>query len=113
MDATLMPEHIVKVGISLFGGPGRDRTDDLFHAISLNAVYARDWEEHSAMLRGSVHAGLAVIHCLLPMPTRHHATGSRLDRDGSVMTQTTTRVLERSQRPTLGLVLALIDTQWR
>src|SRR3974390_1248353 len=43
------------------GGPGRDRTDDLFHAISLNEVFRPETEREQTSPGGSVHA--APTHC--------------------------------------------------
>src|SRR6266403_2043996 len=39
------------------GGPGRDRTDDLFHAISHLGLERNDTVESRVILRGSVHTG--------------------------------------------------------
>ena len=52
----------------LFGGPDRDRTDDLFHAISKGESVQADTQKHEATQRGSVHAGFAHVRCLLCVP---------------------------------------------
>ena len=54
--------------LRLYGGPGRDRTDDLFHAISKGELRRSGTEQNRATLRGSVHAGFVYVHCFSCVP---------------------------------------------
>jgi len=50
--------------IEIIGGPDRDRTDDLFHAISKGELRRPDTERNRTTRTGSVHAGFPHVHCL-------------------------------------------------
>ena len=78
-------------GLGLRGGPGRDRTDDLFHAISKGELRRSDTERNRTTQNGSVHAGFKHVRCLLCVPERHCQKRPDTGRDGRVMTQTTTQ----------------------
>jgi len=59
------------------GGPGRDRTDDLFHGISLNELSRQGTEREPAIPKGSVHAGLtafAIPHVIASDNGKYGAT---------------------------------------
>ncbi len=73
-------------------GPGRDRTDDLFHAISHLRLWRSDTDKARVIVRGSVHAGLPAVPCPSPVPERYHPTPSDTGRDGRVTTQVTTQI---------------------
>ena len=73
------------------GGPGRDRTDDLFHAISHLGLERSDTDKSRAMLRGSVHAGLLAGPCPALFTERHGTRSPETGRDGRVTTQLTTQ----------------------
>jgi hypothetical protein len=55
--------------IESFGGPGRDRTDDLFHAISHHGLYGSEQERDRIARRAAAYAGLPPLH-LIPGDTR-------------------------------------------
>ena len=74
-----------------FGGPGRDRTDDLFHAISHLGLDRNDTVELPVILRGSVDAVRRIFPTPLTVPVRQGAKRSDTGRDGRVATQVATQ----------------------
>ena len=81
----------VSDNLEMFGGPGRDRTDDLFHAISKGELRRRDTERKRTTRKGSVHAGFRHVRCLLCVTERHRQRHPDTVRDGWVTTQATTQ----------------------
>jgi hypothetical protein len=56
---------------SFYGGPGRGRTDDLFHAIFHLGLERSDTGKPRVILRGSAHAVLVAVPCPARVPERH------------------------------------------
>src|SRR5208337_3789822 len=78
-------------GLLRIGGASRDRTDDLIVANSQPCRGCSDTEEPRVIQRGSAHAALVAIRCLLPVMERHPPTQPDLGRDGRVTTQSATQ----------------------